>query len=173
MKEKLSALLDSELTAQECDAVLSAMQADPALHADWQQWHLVGDVLKQEHPILSPDFMSRFSERLAAEPIVIAPVAHRRKRDILRRAIAPVSVAASVAFVSMVGWQAYRGAAQTPASVQTTAQAAVNGQVQPMVAQAGNNPRLRAYLAAHRIDNGNVFASQDVMAVSYQEAPAR
>ncbi|KAF0814203.1 Anti-sigma-E factor RseA [Andreprevotia sp. IGB-42] len=163
MKEQLSALLDGELAGEDCDAVLRAIGNDPALQTDWQQWHLVGDALKKEHPILSPDFMSRFCERLAAEPIVIAPVVHRRKRDLIRRAIAPVSVAASVAFVSMVGWQAYRGASQQP--VAQFAQTAAAAQA--------DSARLRAYLAAHRADNGNVFASQDVMNVSYQDSPTR
>jgi len=164
MKEQLSALLDGELPAQDCDALLAAVQADAALQDDWHDWHLVGDTLKNEHPILSPDFMKRFSERLAAEPIVIAPVAHRRKRDVLRRAIAPISVAASVAFVSMVGWQAYRGAVQPPAA-QLSQQTASAGQI--------DKSRVRAYLAAHRIDNGNVFSNPDVMTVAYQDAQSR
>ncbi|WP_169741218.1 sigma-E factor negative regulatory protein [Andreprevotia chitinilytica] len=167
MKEKLSALVDGELPHAECDQLLAALAVDPALKKDWQHWHMVGDALN-EHPLLSPDFMERFSVRLAAEPIVIAPAARRRKRDILKRAVAPFSVAASVAFVSLVAWQAYHGASQ-PSLPSGGAQFAQNATPQT----TADTSRLRAYIAAHRADLGNPFTNQDVMAVSYQAQATR
>ncbi|UXY13765.1 sigma-E factor negative regulatory protein [Chitiniphilus purpureus] len=165
MKEQLSALIDSELGRAERDRLVGQLGVDESLRRDWQDWHLVGDVM-QEHPLLSPDFMKRFSERLAAEPIVMAPV---RRRSLLRRALMPLSAAASVAFVSVVGWQAYYGASRasggTPGAATTLAS---TQQHNPL-----DTARMQGYLAAHRHDGGNPFAGREFMQASFEPSQAK
>ncbi|GAA5785460.1 hypothetical protein GCM10007860_03960 [Chitiniphilus shinanonensis] len=162
MKEQLSALIDCELEANDRDRLLGQLGVDGDLRQDWHDWHLVGDVM-QEHPLLSPDFMKRFSERLAAEPIVMVPV---KRRSLLRRALVPLSAAASVAFVSVVGWQAYYGASR--------------GNAVPAVALAqqtqgldDEGARIQGYLAAHRHDSGNPFAGREFMQASFDPSQAK
>ncbi|TJZ67781.1 sigma-E factor negative regulatory protein [Chitiniphilus eburneus] len=162
MKEQLSALIDSELEAKEHDRLLGQLSVDGDLRQDWQDWHLVGDVM-QEHPLLSPDFMKRFSDRLAAEPIVMVPA---RRRSLLRRALVPLSAAASVAFVSVVGWQAYYSAVRNNA-----APAVALAQQTQGVDDEGL--RMQSYLAAHRHDSGNPFTGREFMQASFDPSQAK
>lgn len=161
MKEQLSALIDNELDGHDCDALLSHLAADPDLRVEWQDWHLVGDAM-QAHPLLSPDFMKRFSERLAAEPIVLVP---HKKRSLLKRALLPLSAAASVALVSVVGWQAYYGAYRAdPQAVPAATLATADGGLDVM--------RMQDYVAAHRHDSGGPFDGRELMQASYDQAPS-
>ncbi|WP_148716190.1 sigma-E factor negative regulatory protein [Chitinolyticbacter meiyuanensis] len=161
MKEQLSALIDNELDAHDSAAVLSRLAADPDLRGDWQEWHLVGDAM-QSHPLLSPDFMKRFSERLAAEPIVLVP---KKRRSLLKRALVPLSAAASVAFVSVVGWQAYYGAyrANSQAAPAAATMASAEGDFDVV--------RMQDYVAAHRHDSVGTFEGREFMQASYDTAP--
>ena len=99
MKEQLSALMDSELSNAEAAHLLKAMKADQALHETWDTYHVLGDALRKS-PQLRSDFTARLAQRLTQEPTVLAP---QRKR--LPAAIKhfPISIAASVAAVSLVG----------------------------------------------------------------------
>ena len=166
MKEHLSALIDGELDPSGYDQVLASLSTDATLRQDWHDWHMVGDVM-QQHPILSPDFMQKFSERLGAEPIVIAPKANLRKGRFIRRALAPLSAAASVAFLGVVGWQAFHGAytgsnaMPQMAAVSASALKVANG-------TEATNPQFRAYLAAHREDSGNPMDGRDIVYASFE-----
>ncbi|GAB7128369.1 sigma-E factor negative regulatory protein [Silvimonas sp. JCM 19000] len=167
MKEHLSALIDGELDPSGYDQVLASLNADASLRQQWHDWHMVGDVM-QQHPILSPDFMQKFSARLAEEPIVIAPQANPRKRRFMRRALAPLSAAASVAFLGVVGWQAFHGA-YTNGNVTALPQvAAVSASPLKVANAADSNPQFRAYLAAHREDSGNVIDGRDIVYASFE-----
>ncbi|MDR3428326.1 sigma-E factor negative regulatory protein [Silvimonas sp.] len=164
MKEHLSALIDGELEPARFDQVLAQLHADPALRDDWQDWHLVGDVM-QQHPILSPDFMKTFCDRLAAEPVVFAPAASSRRRRFMRRALAPLSAAASVAFLSVVGWQAFHGA-YTGSAVAVPHMAAMA--TPQAVHVANSDSKFRAYLAAHHEDSGNPIDGRDLVYASFE-----
>ncbi|GGP27392.1 sigma-E factor negative regulatory protein [Silvimonas amylolytica] len=170
MKEHLSALIDGELEPAEFDHVLAQLHADPALRDDWQDWHLVGDVM-QQHPILSPDFMKNFSDRLATEPVVLVPAAASRRRRFMRRALAPLSAAASVAFLSVVGWQAFHGA-YTGSPLAAPQMAAVKQQA-VRVASTGTDNRFRAYLVAHHEDSGNPIDGRDIVYASFETQPTK
>jgi sigma-E factor negative regulatory protein RseA len=54
--------------------------------------------------------MSRFSDRLDAEPIVVAPGAMRRKQQPLRRRWVAMSMAASLVIVGATAWYVTRSA---------------------------------------------------------------
>lgn len=69
--ERLSALMDGELDPKELDALLAAVNKDESLLREWHDWRLAGDVVQGETHC-APGFMGRFSERLAAEPVVVA-----------------------------------------------------------------------------------------------------
>ncbi len=99
MNEQLSALMDSELSDAEAARFIKSMKTHHTLHETWDTYHLLGDVLRKS-PQLSTEFSTRLAQRLAQEPTVLAP-----RREPLSPAIRhfPVSIAASVAAVSLVG----------------------------------------------------------------------
>ncbi|MBM3115510.1 sigma-E factor negative regulatory protein [Jeongeupia naejangsanensis] len=165
MKEHLSALIDSELDTANSAAVLRQLDADGELTQDLQDWQLISDAM-HDHPILSPDFMTRFSARLAAEPVVIAPHALKRKRSFLKRALVPFSAAASIAFVGVASWQAYTGGMSVTSPV-PGAPAAIERVASNETVNVDAD-RIHDYLVAHREDAGSPFAGQDMVSISYQ-----
>lgn len=105
MNEKLSALMDSELSSSEADRLIQALKSDDSLKQTWYLYHIVGDGLRKL-PLLRADFTVDIAQRLAQEPTVLAP------RPGLRKAVSPsrfaMPLAASVAAVSLLGvltWQ--------------------------------------------------------------------
>lgn len=150
LREELSALLDGELESGRVDSVLEALARDSVLQDEWASWQAQGDSLRGE-PSVSTEFMSRFSERLAAEPVVIAP-----RRASWRRKLLPLALAASVSFAVVSVWQL----------------AWPDEQSQVMQAER-ESKALRAYLAAHLEEAGNPLAEQTVMAVVFETGESR
>lgn len=74
-REWLSALADGEVDAVQpgCDA----WRRDPAARAVWHEWHLIGDVMRSEDLAQAAGrdaaFLARLRERLADEPVPLAP----------------------------------------------------------------------------------------------------
>lgn len=101
MAEDISQLMDGELDPDQVAGACSRLREPKAAEA-WNCYHVIGEALRGSagHP-LSTDFSRRLSERLAAEPTVLAP--RRRAASSARMAWA---VAASVAAVALVGWMA-------------------------------------------------------------------
>jgi sigma-E factor negative regulatory protein RseA len=73
-KEQISAFADGELSDAHAEVVLAALRTEQGL-AVWNDYHLVGDAARSDETAvaMSPDFFSKFSARLEAEPTVIAP----------------------------------------------------------------------------------------------------
>ena len=85
-EELLSALVDSDLTSEECIAVLDACKHDFSLLNQWNAYHMVGDVLRSSAPEAAQGadmaFVSRVQHRLASE---VAPAGEAlRSRSGLR-----------------------------------------------------------------------------------------
>jgi sigma-E factor negative regulatory protein RseA len=99
MKEQLSALMDSELSAAEAARLMKAMKNDDALQEAWTTYHLLGDALRKS-PQLSADFNAKLMQRLAQEPTVLAPQREHKRLAATQRF--PLSIAASVAAVGLV-----------------------------------------------------------------------
>lgn len=101
--ERISALMDGELEIEDQDAELRRIKGNEDLMLNWETYHLIGDVLRQER-VLGAGFSDRFRAALAKEPTVLAPrpVASARKSRLYG-----LSAAASVAGVAVVGWLAF------------------------------------------------------------------
>ena len=75
--QRLSALADGELDADESALACGHWRGDAAVRARWHAYQLIGDVMRSEE--LASDaardarFVRSLSERLAAEPVVLAP----------------------------------------------------------------------------------------------------
>jgi sigma-E factor negative regulatory protein RseA len=81
-KEQISAFADGELSEAQADVVLAALRTEQGLAA-WNAYHLIGDAVRSDEMAveMSPEFFSKFSARLDAEPTVIAPVAAPEPAD--------------------------------------------------------------------------------------------
>jgi sigma-E factor negative regulatory protein RseA len=133
--------MDGELDDEEAHALLTHIGEHPELHDHWRAYHLIGDSLRGEAPF-SEGFASRFAERLAQEPTVVAP--HPRKVIRSDRAVVAWSMAASVAAISLVAWAAFQISDRTTGPDKMVAQQTVPanpGEIPP----ASVNP----YLLAH------------------------
>jgi sigma-E factor negative regulatory protein RseA len=79
--ERLSALVDGALGDREGETLLAQIADQAALRARWGRYHLIGDALRGETAVgAAHQVAARVRERLAAEPVVLAPVLARRRR---------------------------------------------------------------------------------------------
>ncbi len=100
--EKLSQLMDGELSSRESKGQIKRLEVDPSLAQSWETFHLIRDALRQDDVGLKPDFGRRLHERLQEEPVVIAP--HTRLSYQVARYTLPL--AAGIAGVTVVAWLA-------------------------------------------------------------------
>ena len=111
--QDVSQLMDGEFEADEAERELSRIKGDPARREAWDAYHLIGDAMRAtaREPVhlLQPGFQARLSEKLAAEPTVLAP---RARPAPFRVQTWAMPIAASVAAVAAVGWMTF--GAQTP-----------------------------------------------------------
>ena len=172
--EDLSALSDGEADAATVAAVTAGWRDDASLRARWHSYQLIGDVLRSDDLACSPAadaaFLSALRERLASEPVVLAPRVTEPTLEPL--AAAPVrrrwlsSGAIAAGFVAVAGAVfVLRPATEEPSAQLALRQPVAAPQVlaaaesEPQ-ATAANSVLLRdagldRYLAAHHQFGGN------------------
>jgi sigma-E factor negative regulatory protein RseA len=138
MKENISALMDGEMFEDQADAFLDKLKRHPEARQEWEQYHLIGDALRQpDH--LCKTFGASFHERLQAEPTVIAPYSRSSQRI---RNFA-LSAVASVMALALVAWLSLQVGSE-PAPQIASAQIPMDNAIRPASAQADD------YLMAHQ-----------------------
>ncbi len=157
MNERISALMDGELSSQEEASVLQWLRHNPDGAEQWHTYHLIRDALR-EKGAADVDVRSRVMAQLEAEPTILAP---RRARMPARRTMVALSAAASVAAVSVVGWMGWH-TRPTPANAPTM-QAAVTAPL-----KATGTADMRPYLAAHQQFSGQVNGRSEVRPANYE-----
>lgn len=157
--ERLSALMDGELDAQEASRLLDVLCRDPELQQRWSDLQLVGDAMRSTDVAAChvDAFCARVRQALADEPTVLAP---RRPTPLRRYAVPGIAVAASVAAIAFVAVPLLRSPGPEMAAHQAapvTAAAPAAAAVEPAAAQSSrataaiaNARALDAYFAAHR-----------------------
>jgi len=153
MKEKVSALLDGALDDNASSRMLESLKRDGALRRDWENYCLIGDVLRDE-AALSSDFTSKVMLCLEDEPTVLAPVRREVGSSWVRHLM---PIAASVMGVAAVGWVAMtlNGPGQDPLQVAATKAPALvvaqeSARVRAAAVSASVEPSEREYLFAHQ-----------------------
>lgn len=103
--EQISALVDGELSQDECKRLMEEMRADASKVACWGHYHLISDALKNNLPAsLSPDFTARISQALEDEPPLSAPsLPSVRRLPLFAKPAIGFALAASVATVAYLG----------------------------------------------------------------------
>lgn len=170
--EQLSALMDGDLESGVVAQACRGWRDTAESREIWHRFHLIGDVMRSEDlastAVRDAAFLRGLRERLAAEPVVIAPqplpaavavAGARRSRRWGWRAPAAVAagfvVVAGVLVVTRAPQPAaVEQAAVVPAAAAVVPVAAAEPAVepQPMVAngQVIRDARLERYLAAHQ-----------------------
>jgi sigma-E factor negative regulatory protein RseA len=136
-KEQVSALMDGELDERAAGEAIQQLRHEGEGLDTWRIYHLISDGMRDTR-LLSAGFTARLSERLAAEPTVLAPSALPGRTPAHRFAYA---AAASLAAVGLVGWLAF---APQPEVARPVAQA------QPPVAIVPLPSAANDYLLAHQ-----------------------
>ena len=141
--DKISALMDGELDAHQSAAQYARLKYDLPARECWDTFHLIGDAMRGEHGVAA-GLAASVSERLAREPVILAP----QRRPERRVNAYAWSAAASLSAVALVGWVGLnlmpRGTevAEVPAARPT-----------PVAQQLANLPsdgRMNEYLLAHQ-----------------------
>jgi sigma-E factor negative regulatory protein RseA len=139
MKQNISALMDGEIFEDQADAFLDKLKRHPEVRQDWEDYHLIGDVLRQPDHICK-GFAQSFHERLQSEPTVFAPY-HRTSQRIRNFALSAV---ASVMALALVAWLSLQvGTEPAPPQVASIQQDTISA-IRPASAQMDD------YLQAHQ-----------------------
>lgn len=102
--EQISALVDGELSQDECKRLMEEMRADASKVSCWGHYHLISDALKNNLPAsFSPDFTARISQALEDEPPLAAPMPSVRRLPLFAKPAIGFALAASVATVAYLG----------------------------------------------------------------------
>lgn len=142
VQEQLSALVDGELDDQALAQLLAGMddgEVAVSLHESWQTYHLIGASMRQAQGAASTgslDFLARLNAQLALEQPLSAPVqqqapatqvqaqpVHLPRREAANQSVfrwKMVAGLASLAVVSLVGWNVL-GSAQPGSGVRQLA----------------------------------------------------
>ena len=170
--EVLSSFVDGECPPGVADDACRRWRTDPSLQRAWQTYHLIGDVLRSEEltPARPADtaFLQGLRERLAAEPVPLAPTplpAAAPARAPRPRWRVPAAMVAGVMAVGTAvvvlrpdgpsrpgGWDSPIVAAPPAAGLRTVAGSAPAASQSLMVVdgQVIRDARLDAYFEAHR-----------------------
>lgn len=164
-RQRLSALMDGDADARELAELGALWRDDAELRGTWHTYHLIGDVLRSDDlagvPARDEAFLQAFRQRLAAEPVVLAPVAidaqalaaARRRRGWLAPAAAAAGfVAVAGVLIVMRAPSATPGDPQIAKAAPTVpaAQAVQAVQAVSMTTPVLRDARLDRYLEAHR-----------------------
>jgi sigma-E factor negative regulatory protein RseA len=102
-RQALSALMDGD--GIDAELACRAWRDDAGLRADWHAYHVIGEVMRSDDvrcvPRHDAQFLVRLRERLATQPVLLAPAGARRRLAVGRHWLAPLTVAAG--FVAVAG----------------------------------------------------------------------
>lgn len=105
-RERLSALMDNEAGDLELRQVLKAVGNEPELLQTWKRYHLARAVLRRDAgDWAGVDLRASLTDRLDAESTAGARGRWPARLGGIRQWAAGVAVAASVAVVTVLGWQ--------------------------------------------------------------------
>lgn len=177
-RAQLSSLMDGDCTSDHVAQACRHWRQDEDNRAQWHTYHLIGDVLRSEdlaqRSASDAEFLRAVRERLAREPIVLAPSpaqvipaaevteeaqvvavgGGRRSRFHLRRWVAPVGMAAGVALVAGAVLVTRPGGADAPVMASVSRTDTTRTEPMTLVPQDPNGAMTDAefvrYLSAHQ-----------------------
>lgn len=161
MRQALSALMDGQADPGLADGACEAWRSSAQARECWHTYHLIGDVLRSDELVAPATrdaaFVTRLRERLADEPVPLAPAPLPAPQGGgLRHSRWTVPTAMAAGFVAVAGVIVVLRANAPVAPAATPAMA---GAGQPDIVlvngQLMRDARLDRYLSAHRqLSNG-------------------
>ncbi|MFZ6744514.1 sigma-E factor negative regulatory protein [Undibacterium sp. JH2W] len=164
--ESISAMTDGEISDAQLDSLLASLNDAESKDA-WEIYHQIGDVLRSEELALtfSADFSRRLSEKLDAEPVILAPAAMQKKSDTgpqrkqkflgAYAAVASMAAAAAFAFIMLPQLQPFQASPDAATQISSKAASASNVQLANHTESTGMNT-----LAVNAPGNPAVQSSQ-------------
>lgn len=163
LSDSISALADGELHGEEFLQALTACDRDPSLLTRWNDYHLIGDVLRSPDLLAtrnSSPFLTRLQDRLAqetVEPVALTAVALLTPVA-ANDAIFRWKMLAGVACMAVVGVMVWTMAAPTSLTGSQLAQTPTSADAVLVASPQGvilRDARLDDFLAAHKQVGGN------------------
>ena len=182
-RQGLSALLDGDPQGGDAHAVQRACaywREDARARQDWHAWSLIGDVMRSDELAQPPSrdaaFLARLRERLADEPVVlapapaapVAPAAARGWRHTWRQTLlVPTAVAAGFVAVASVLVVARTGPPPATPVLATAPGPGLSAVSVPGALASSSpggagiirDPQLDSYLRAHQAARGSLTAA--------------
>lgn len=149
MKEKISALIDGELSEQEAGTQFVLLKTEVELRHAWDTYHLIGDTLRGQH---GSELSGRVVALLRQEPTVLAP--RRIPASLKRTAWYAMSAAASAAAVALVVWTALPTLRTNQSTVAMAPEA-------PVVAESGREVSVVPASATMAAQTGSVLTAEE------------
>ncbi|QZA78819.1 sigma-E factor negative regulatory protein [Deefgea tanakiae] len=159
MNEKISALIDCEVDQKEASKIINELLASSKQQNDWYSMHAARDAM-QGYPV-SPDFMTKFSARLAQEPVIVAPN-RIRKSAWMKPFLIPATAVASVMFVGLAVWQFSMPTVTSDVGAMAKVEA-------PAIPSSEISP----YLVAHRDGLANSMATEQFALAHFEAGEQR
>ena len=126
--ESLSALLDNEADDLELRRLLQSMADNPDLAHTWSRYNLAQSVLHDAGMPVSPALSARVNQQLQTEPALPAVT---KTSSVWQQTLSKFAIAASVAAVFVVAFQATLNNSSTPDLVQQETGAAEQQALEP------------------------------------------
>lgn len=153
--EAISSWMDGETEARQSEGLPSQVLQDAESRRRWNEWHLIGDVMRS--PSLGRDtaLADRIAQRLVAEPVLLPSSDLRStRRQLVRksRVAAAAAAAAAVAFVAVVAVAPQIHQDGVPGLIAATgfgAKPSLSSLEQASVQSIPEDPRLRDLLETH------------------------
>ena len=150
MNEKMSALLDDELSAHERDRLLQELGQDPMLRAAWGRYHLIRAALRKDiEVVVNSDLAARVVRRIENDPAPLARPLIRLPMRHFTKLAAGLAIAASVAAVAVVSFKSTLLPDTTHVPVVATAAVDSTSKSQTQIAKAAQDSSLNALLVKH------------------------
>ena len=167
-QERISVFADGETSDEQLNIALADLRNADAI-GTWEIYHQIGDVLRSDEMAvpLGAGFAAKMSARLAAEPVLIAPVLAGARKSVARRLALPGVLAAAAAAVAFVATPQLMVALQGAPAPSAAVAVVSNGSVsRTALASSAARPGLvmrdqglNDYLMAHQRFSPSVYSS--------------
>ena len=173
-RSRLSAAMDGD--REPLDQVCRAWRDDPDARATWHAYHLIGDVMRSSELASAPSrdaaFLAALRQKLADEPVVLAPAPAAKPVRSRSGWLMPAAAAAGFVVVAGVlvvtrlsgpgsegGAPVMAGAPGSPLGVMQVSTGALAVPANGLSGAVIRDPRLDEYLRAHQSARGGFGAT--------------
>jgi negative regulator of sigma E activity len=150
--QRLSCLLDGELEADECRALVERLRHDEGACRQWALFNVVGDAMRSADVASwhTDGFVARVSKALEGEPTVLAPAALASRSSMRRWLLPGAGAAVAAAILIVVGLPSRQASSPDVMAGKSPSATTASLATARAPVQIERSPALERYLAAHR-----------------------